>query len=152
MKTAITYGTFDLFHIGHLRLLQRIKEIADRVIVGVSTDEFNAGKGKKTIVPFSDRIEIVRNIRYVSDVIPEERWEQKRTDIARFGASVFVMGDDWRGKFDDLGDLCHVVYLPRTEGISSTDIKRSLRLLDKAHVDDLKKSLDLIGAIVARLE
>jgi len=125
-KTVITYGTFDMFHIGHLNLLKRLKEIGDRLIVAVSTDEFNSLKGKKSRIPFSDRVEILKAIRCIDEVIPEENWEQKRDDIIRYRADIFAIGDDWTGKFDDLKDICEVVYLPRTEGISSTDLRKGV--------------------------
>ena len=127
MKTIITYGTFDLFHIGHLRLLQRAKKLGDRLIVAVSTDEFNSIKGKKTTVPFSERIEIVSSIKYVDLVLPENDWQQKREDIKQHQVHTFVMGDDWLGKFDDLKAFCNVIYLKRTEGISSTQLKNAIR-------------------------
>lgn len=128
MKKIITYGTFDLFHIGHLRLIQRAKALGDHLTVAVSTDDFNALKGKKTLIPFEHRIEIVKNIQGVDEVIPEVCWEQKKSDIQHLGITHFVMGADWKGEFDFLEDLCEVVYLPRTSGISSTDIKHSISL------------------------
>lgn len=121
--TVITYGTFDLFHVGHLNILKRLKNLGNRLVVGVSTDEFNAQKCKKTIMPFAHRAEVVSAIRYVDTVFPEVCWEQKRDDIIRENANIFAMGSDWMGKFDDLKDICEVVYLPRTEDISSTEIK-----------------------------
>ena len=150
-KTVLTYGTFDLFHIGHLNVLKRLRGLGDRLIVGVSTDEFNAVKGKKPVVPFEQRIEIVRSIKYVDEAIPEENWEQKRLDIQRYGVDVFGIGDDWRGKFDDLGDSVEVVYLPRTEGISTTEMKRVLSAFDERHVEQLKRTLDSISQIVKEL-
>ena len=152
MTTVITYGTFDLFHIGHLRLLERLRHFGDRLYVGVSTDEFNAVKGKKTVVPYSHREEIVRSICHVTDTFPEDRWEQKRDDIIRFSADVFAMGDDWVGKFDDLSDICRVVYLPRTEGVSSTIIKNALRPFSRAHIEELKASIETISAIVQAID
>ena len=131
MKTVLTYGTFDLFHVGHLRLLERAREFGDRLVVGVSTDEFNEGKGKRIVIPFRDRAAIVRAVRCVDDVFPEQSWQQKRDDLRRFGASVFVMGDDWKGKFDDLRDACEVVYLPRTSMVSTTSIKEAVALLQQ---------------------
>ncbi|MBV7379134.1 adenylyltransferase/cytidyltransferase family protein [Maritimibacter dapengensis] len=122
--TLITYGTFDMFHIGHVNLLRRMSDIADHVVVGVSTDEFNAEKGKKTIIPYEDRIEILRACRYVDGAFAETCWEQKPDDIRREGADVFAMGDDWAGKFDDLRAFCDVLYLPRTPGVSTTMLKR----------------------------
>lgn len=123
MKTVITYGTFDMFHIGHLRLLQRLKKMADRVIVAVSTDEFNSLKGKRSRIPYSDRVEIISSIKCVDLAIPEENWEQKSLDIEKYGVDIFAIGDDWSGKFDHLKSQCEVIYLPRTEGISSTDLR-----------------------------
>jgi len=151
-RTVITYGTFDLFHVGHLNLLKRMRALGDRLIVGVSTDQFNEGKGKKTVVPFRDRISIVESIKYVDLAIPEESWHQKKDDIRAHCVDVFGMGDDWLGKFDDLKDECEVVYLPRTADISSTEFKKLLSILDAEHVTDLKKALDMIAAIVHRFE
>ena len=151
-KTIITYGTFDLFHIGHLRLLQRLRALGGRLIVGVSTDEFNQSKGKKTIVPFAERAEIIRGLSCVDLVIPETCWEQKADDIKQYQVDILGMGDDWRGKFDDLSSLCEVVYLPRTEGISSTQIRNSLKVLSVEHVRELKQALDLMSAIVERFD
>ncbi|MDB6001917.1 MAG: glycerol-3-phosphate cytidiltransferase [Rhizobacter sp.] len=124
---AITYGTYDLIHVGHVRLWQRIKERFDVLIVAVSTDEFNAIKGKRSAVPYADRVEMVLACRYVDQVIPEQTWEQKAHDIAQHNVDAFVMGSDWEGRFDELKPLCEVVYLPRTEGISSTEIKTTIR-------------------------
>ena len=127
-NTCITYGTFDLFHIGHLRLLQRIKDMCSTLIVAVSTDEFNTLKGKKCTRPYDQRSAIVGAIEYADKVIPETTWDQKHTDVVKYSVDAFVMGNDWEGKFDFLKDKCDVVYLPRTEGISSTDIKQSLKV------------------------
>ncbi|QCI29080.1 glycerol-3-phosphate cytidylyltransferase [Caminibacter pacificus] len=126
MKTVITYGTFDLFHIGHLKLIERLRNIGDRLIVAVSTDEFNEIKGKKTIIPYEERAEIVANIKGVDLVIPEVSWEQKIEDIKKYNVDIFAIGDDWKGKFDFLKDYCEVIYLPRTHGISTTQIKQKL--------------------------
>lgn len=120
MKKVITYGTFDLFHIGHLRLIQRTKALGDHLTVVVSTDEFNALKGKRTLIPFEHRIEIVKNIAGVDLVIADNCWEQKKEDIKRLGITHFVMGMDWQGRFDELKALCEVIYLPRTPDVSST--------------------------------
>ena len=92
-RTILTYGTFDLFHIGHLKILMRARALGDRLIVGVSTDSFNAKKGKKSIIPFEHRRDIVAALRCVDLVIPEEDWEQKVDDIRRHGVQVFAMGD-----------------------------------------------------------
>jgi glycerol-3-phosphate cytidylyltransferase len=120
---ALTYGTYDLFHVGHVRLFQRIKQRFDRLVVAVSTDEFNAIKGKKSVVPYADRVEMVRACRWVDEVIPETDWAQKEHDIVAHGADAVVMGSDWDGRFDHLKPLCEVVYLPRTDGVSSTELK-----------------------------
>ncbi|MEL6682207.1 MAG: adenylyltransferase/cytidyltransferase family protein [Pseudomonadota bacterium] len=132
MKTVITYGTFDLFHLGHVRLLRRLAALGDTLIVACSTDEFNAKKGKKSVMSFEQRVEILEACRYVSKVIPENTWEQKRDDILREKADVFGMGDDWAGKFDDLIDICEVVYLPRTDDISTTLLRQEVQKLSKS--------------------
>ncbi|GLZ88429.1 glycerol-3-phosphate cytidylyltransferase [Metapseudomonas resinovorans] len=152
MKKIITYGTFDLFHTGHLKLLQRLKNLGDHLTVAVSTDEFNASKGKKTIIKFEDRIKIVSNIKCVDAVIAEDSWDQKEADIISNNISVFGMGSDWEGKFDDLNKYCKVVYLPRTEGISSTEIKKSLHPIDKVNINELKRALDIMSSIVEQLD
>ena len=127
MKKVITYGTYDLFHVGHLNLLKRAKELGDYLIVAVSSDEFNAQKGKKCKIKDTDRMAIVEAIKYVDKVIPETSWDQKIEDVKKYGIDVFVMGDDWKGKFDFLKDYCEVVYLPRTKGISTTQLKEELK-------------------------
>lgn len=127
MNRVITYGTFDLLHYGHINLLRRAKALGDYLIVALSTDEFNR-KEKNKICYFSyeERKQLLEAIRYVDLVIPEENWEQKQTDIEKYQIDVFVMGDDWAGKFDFLKDNCEVVYLPRTPEISTSKIKRDL--------------------------
>jgi glycerol-3-phosphate cytidylyltransferase len=120
---VITYGTFDLLHYGHIELLRRAKQLGDYLIVAVSTDEFNAGKGKRAYFDYEKRKDLVEAIKYVDEVIPEETWDQKRTDVQEHDVDVFVMGADWEGKFDELGDLCRVVYLERTPHISSTALR-----------------------------
>lgn len=151
-RVVITYGTFDLFHIGHLNLLEKLKSLGDYLIVGVSTDEFNAQKNKKTIINFEDRIRIVQGLKCVDLAIPEICWEQKQVDMKKYNVSIFGMGNDWEGHFDNLNQFCKVVYLPRTEGISSTKIKQSLNILDKTHVEKLKDALDTISSIVERFD
>lgn len=126
---VLTYGTFDLFHVGHVRLLRRLADLGDHLIVACSTDEFNAEKGKKTAVPFAHRKEMLASCRYVDRVIAEENWNQKRTDIVKYKADLFSMGDDWVGKFDDLRDLCDVLYLPRTENVSTTELKELIQTM-----------------------
>ncbi|GIO23402.1 glycerol-3-phosphate cytidylyltransferase [Oceanobacillus sp. J11TS1] len=130
MKKVITYGTFDLLHTGHINILRRAKEYGDYLIVAISSDEFNALKDKKAYYTFEQRKAILEAIRYVDEVIAEETWEQKIEDVQKHNVDVFVMGDDWEGKFDFLKDYCEVVYLPRTVGISTTKIKKDLRLTD----------------------
>jgi len=125
MIKVITYGTFDLFHYGHLKILERAKQLGDYLIVAVSTDEFNRIKNKECVYPFEHRAKIVEAIKYVDKVIAEENWEQKESDIQKYKVDILVMGDDWKGKFDDLAQICKVIYLPRTPDISSTHIKQS---------------------------
>lgn len=128
MKRVITYGTFDLLHYGHINLLRRAKQYGDYLIVALSTDEFNWNeKNKKCFFSFEQRKQLLESIRYVDLVIPEENWDQKRTDVKEYHIDTFVMGDDWKGKFDFLNDLCEVVYLPRTPEISTTQIKQELQ-------------------------
>lgn len=127
MKTVITYGTFDLLHVGHINILRRAKEMGDYLIVAISSDEFNALKGKEAYYSFEDRKMILEAIRYVDLVITEDTWEQKIDDIKKYNVDLFVMGHDWEGKFDFLSDYCEVRYLPRTEGISTTKIKEDLK-------------------------
>jgi glycerol-3-phosphate cytidylyltransferase len=126
MRTVITYGTFDVLHIGHINLLRRARELGDRLIVGLSTDEFNAGKHKSALLDYANRKAVLEAIRYVDLVIPESTWEQKVDDIQRHGVSLFVIGDDWQGKFDFLSAYCEVRYLSRTADISSTSLKQDL--------------------------
>ncbi|WP_285164824.1 glycerol-3-phosphate cytidylyltransferase [Shewanella goraebulensis] len=126
MKTIITYGTFDLFHFGHVRLLARLSEMCDQLIVGVSTDEFNALKGKAAFFSYEQRSEIIAACKYVSKVIPEQNWQQKSSDIERYDIDVFAIGDDWEGQFDHLKSQCEVMYLTRTDDISTTEIKNNL--------------------------
>lgn len=126
MKKVITYGTYDLLHMGHINLLRRAKELGDYLLVVLSTDEFNAIKHKSAYHSYEDRKGILEAIRYVDEVIPETCWEQKISDVVDNQIDVFVMGDDWAGQFDFLKEYCEVVYLPRTDGISTTKIKNDL--------------------------
>ena len=126
MKTVITYGTFDILHIGHINLLRRARSLGDRLVVGLSSDAFNRGKHKSSLLNYENRKAVLESIRYVDEVFPEDNWDQKRGDIERFAADLFVMGDDWAGKFDFLREYCEVNYLPRTPSISTTDIRQSL--------------------------
>ena len=128
MKRVITYGTFDLLHYGHLNLLRRAKELGDYLVVATSTDEFNWNeKQKKCYYSYEQRKEMLEALRYVDLVIPEDNWDQKRTDVHDYKIDIFVMGDDWKGKFDFLEEEgVQVVYLPRTPEISTTQIKQDL--------------------------
>jgi len=130
MKRILTYGTYDLLHYGHIRLLKRAKALGDYLIVALSTDEFNETKGKKAYHSYEERKEMLEAIRYVDLVIPEDNWEQKINDVEKYHADVVVMGSDWAGsdKFDYLSDYCEVLYLDRTEGVSTTKIKEDLKL------------------------
>ena len=129
MKRVITYGTFDLLHYGNINLLRRAKQLGDYLIVCLSTDEFNGKeKHKETYFGYNERKQLLEAIRYVDLVIPEESWEQKENDIDKYEIDIFVMGDDWEGKFDLLKQKCEVVYLPRTEEISTTKIKTDLQI------------------------
>ena len=128
MKRVITYGTFDLLHYGNVNLLKRAKEYGDYLIVAISTDEFNwNSKNKKCYFSYEQRKNLVESIRYVDLVIPEKNWEQKISDVKEYHVDTFVIGDDWKGKFDFLKEYCEVVYLPRTPEISTTQIKKELK-------------------------
>jgi len=151
MKTIITYGTFDLFHVGHIRLLKKLSMLGDKLIVGISSDEFNEGKGKKSFFSYEERAEIVESCKYVTTVFPEHNWQQKRNDIIKYQADVFAMGDDWEGKFNELDDICEVIYLPRTEDISTTGIKNALSKVDNAELDRIETSLHDVISIVKAL-
>ena len=144
MKRVLTYGTYDLLHYGHIRLLKRAKELGDYLIVGLSTERFNELTGKKTYHNYNTRKEMLEAIRYVDLVIPEENWEQKINDIKEYKVDVVVMGSDWANsdRFEYLRDYCEVVYLDRTEGISTTKIKKDLNLQEPvANVDQIPESI-----------
>ena len=130
MKKILTYGTFDLLHYGHIRLLKRAKALGDYLVVALSTEEFNEIKGKKTYHNYEVRKEILEAIKYVDLVIPEKTWEQKISDVKDNDIDVVVMGGDWAGseQFEYLKEYCEVVYLDRTEGISTSQIKSDLKL------------------------
>lgn len=127
MTKLVTYGTFDLFHHGHLRLLQRCSSLADEIHVGVSTDDFNLEKGKHSVWGYTKRCSEVMKTGFVTSVFPETSFQQKPQDITRLDAALFVMGDDWKGEFDWLASLCDVIYLPRTPNISTTLLKSKLK-------------------------
>lgn len=128
MRKVITYGTYDLLHVGHINILRRAKEYGDYLVVVLSSDEFNTIKHKTAYHSYEDRKVILEAIKYVDEVIPEFTWEQKISDVVDNNIDVFVMGDDWTGQFDFLKEHCEVVYLPRTEGISTSKIKNDLNL------------------------
>lgn len=150
-KIVITYGTFDLFHVGHVRLLKRLSALGDRLIVGLSTDKFNQLKGKSVIFPYEHRKQILESCRYVDAVFPEENWEQKRSDILRERATIFAIGDDWSGKFDELSEICEVVYLPRTADVSTTEIKDILRSLRSDEIHQIRNIAEHLLTVVSRL-
>jgi len=141
---VITYGTFDMFHIGHLNLLKRLKALGDELIVAVSSDEFNTLKGKEVFIPFEQRAAIVKSIKYVDKVIKEENWEQKIEDIKQYDIDIFAIGDDWEGKFDFLKDYCEVVYLERTKDISTTKIKETLGKFSSISKNDFLTLFNII--------
>ncbi len=143
-RTVITYGTFDMFHIGHLNLLKRLKNMGDNLIVAVSTDEFNEIKGKKTVIPYEQRALIVESIKYVDKVIPENNWDQKIDDIKTYNIDIFSMGNDWVGKFDFLKEYCEVVYLERTMGISTTQLKKSLNSFLSVPKKDILNAFEVL--------
>jgi len=151
-KTVLTYGTFDMFHIGHLKLLKRLSLLGNKLIVAVSTDEFNEIKGKKTIIPFAQRAEIVEAIKYVDMVIPENDWEQKVKDIEKHNIDIFAMGHDWEGKFDELKEYCEVVYLPRTEGISTTVLKQQLNKISEINIEDINRAFEILQRLKSDFE
>jgi len=151
-RTILTYGTFDMFHIGHLKLLKRLSLLGDQLIVAVSTDEFNEIKGKKTIIPYAQRAEIVEAIKYVDMVIPENDWQQKVTDIQKYNVDVFAMGHDWEGKFDELKEHCEVVYLPRTEGISTTALKEQLKQISEINIEDINRAFEILQRLKSDFE
>lgn len=133
MKRVITYGTFDLLHYGHINLLRRAKQLGDYLVVALSTDEFNSQqKNKVCYFSYEERKMLLEAVRYVDLVIPEQDWEQKRSDVRQYRIDTFVMGDDWEGKFDFLKEEgVEVVYLPRTPEISTTQIKENLKTVQK---------------------
>ena len=138
MKRILTYGTFDLLHFGHIEILRRARALGDYLVVAVSTDEFNDIKNKKAYHNYETRKKMLEAIRYVDLVIPEENWNQKRNDVLKYEIDTVVMGSDWEGNenFECLKDICEVVYLPRTEGISTTKIKEDLNLQEPINVVD----------------
>jgi glycerol-3-phosphate cytidylyltransferase len=130
MEKVLTYGTFDLLHLGHINLLKRAKALGDHLIVGLSTDEFNEGKNKQAYHSFENRKMILESICFVDEVIPENTWNQKIEDVIKHDIDIFVMGNDWKGHFDFLKKYCQVIYLPRTIGISTSKIKNDLKIVE----------------------
>lgn len=132
MTTVITFGTFDVLHVGHLRILQRARELGDRLVVGVSSDALNVSKkGREPVFAQEERCELVANLKCVDEVFVEESLELKRAYLEKYGADVLVMGDDWAGRFDEMSDICQVVYLPRTPSISTTGVIEHISTLNK---------------------
>lgn len=152
LKTVVTYGTYDIFHAGHLNLLLRARALGDKLYVGISSDEFNAVKGKRSFFSFDERAKIVEALKCVDGVFREDDWGQKRSDILKYHADIFVMGDDWAGKFDELKDLCEVVYLPRTRGVSTTEIKQALSRIDPAALEQLRSAISAAAEIVRAIQ
>jgi len=151
-KTVITYGTFDMFHIGHLRLLQRLSKLGDELVVAVSSDTFNKMKNKNVLIPYEQRAEIVASIKCVDRVIEEKNWEQKITDIQEYNVDIFAIGDDWKGEFDFLQEYCEVVYLPRTQNISTTKLKKSLTNFLSIPKEDILQAFEVLEVLKKDLE
>lgn len=153
MKTVLTYGTFDLFHIGHVRLLRRVRSMGDQLVVGCSTDEFNRLKGKDALFSYRDRKEILESCKFVDLVIPEHSWEQKIMDIEENEVSILAMGDDWRGKFDGLEKEAGVTvtYISRTPGVSTTKVKDVLSSLNSDRKANLLKLVEDLSAELEEL-
>jgi len=128
MKRVITFGTFDVFHIGHLHILERARQLGNYLLVGVSTDQMNFDKkGHYPVYHQNERIEIIRSLRCVDEVFFEQSLALKRHYLVEYGADILVMGDDWAGKFDEFSDICEVKYLPRTPSVSTTAIIEKIR-------------------------
>lgn len=128
MKTIITFGTFDVFHVGHLRILERAKALGDRLIVGVSSDALNiAKKNRPPVYSETERMTIISALKCVDEVFLEESLERKRQYLTQHSADILCMGDDWKGKFDEFSDICEVVYFERTPAISTTEVIEKIR-------------------------
>jgi glycerol-3-phosphate cytidylyltransferase len=152
-RIVLTYGTFDLFHVGHLNLLERARALGDYLVVGISTDEFNAIKGKKSFFNYENRARIVSSCKFVDQVLPEHDWTQKTSDILNNQVDIFVMGDDWTGKFDSLKSHCDVVYLERTPGISSSQIRMlSNSTIDQTLLYELKRANQVLSTTIEKFE
>lgn len=140
----MTYGTFDMFHIGHVRLLNRLAGMGERLIVGVSTDEFNLKKRKRSIFRYEYRKEIVESMKAVDLVIPERTWAQKVEDIREHNVDLLAMGEDWEGEFDHLGQYCDVRYLDRTRNVSTTNIRAAIDKLSSIGGEDLISAVEIL--------
>ena len=139
----ITFGTFDLFHIGHLNMINRCKKYGDKLIVGISTDKLNySKKNRYPIINEKNRMEIVKNLKAVDEVFFEESLELKEQYIKKYNADIFIIGDDWKGKFDYINKFCKVIYLPRTSNVSTTDILNGIKRPIKEMLEDIVKSLN----------
>ena len=149
MKKIITYGTFDLLHYGHINLLKRAKSLGDYLVVALSTNEFNEKKDKKCFFSYEQRKSLLESIRFVDLVIPETSWEQKIGDIKEFKIDIFVMGNDWTGKFDDLKQYCEVLYLSRTPEVSTSGIRNKIiekHMIDKEFIQSTPE-IDIMNTI-----
>ena len=142
MKKIITYWTFDMLHKWHINILKRAKELWDYLIVWISSDEFNKLKNKKSFYSYEERKYLLEAIKYVDEVIPENNWEQKKEDIKKYNIDTFVMWNDWEWKFDELKELCEVVYLPRTPDISTTKLKNTLKSINSESIENIEKALE----------
>lgn len=144
MKKIITYWTFDILHKWHINILKRAKELWDYLIVWLSSDDFNNIKNKKSFYSYDERKYLLESIKYVDEVIPENDWAQKKQDIKKYSIDTFVMWDDWEWKFDELKELCDVVYLPRTPDISTTELKKLIKNINSESIENIEKALEWI--------
>lgn len=144
MIKVITYWTFDILHKWHINILKRAKELWDYLIVWLSTDEFNNLKNKKSFYTYEERKYLLESIKYVDEVIPENNWNQKKDDVINNWIWIFVMWDDWEWKFDELKDVCNVIYLPRTPNISTTELKKVIKSLNNESIENMEKALEWI--------
>ncbi|MEJ5230088.1 MAG: adenylyltransferase/cytidyltransferase family protein [Pseudothermotoga sp.] len=131
MRTVLTYGSFDLFHIGHLNFLQKARDFGDRLVVGVTTDEFDLLKGKVDLFNYEERAKVVESIKYVDEIFPAKGWEEKIEDIEKYKPHVIVASEEWREKYEPLRKLCRVEFLPRTQGISSSRLRHLLNAIEE---------------------
>ena len=152
-RIVLSYGTYDLFHYGHVQILKRMKQMGDKLIIGCSSDTFNASKGKKSFFNYEERSEILKACKYVDAVFPENSWDQKIEDVKKYSANLFVMGDDWSGKFNFIEDEteCSVMYLPRTTGVSTTDIKQALSVINQEKKNIILEKLTKLRSEISSL-